>query len=656
MPGNTMMRQCSRVMNICGTNPTTSRIETVRPGCLKIAVLCVTAATAYGCSSKKGAEGTEWLVVTTDAAGIEAHRQRAEENSRAEFDALIEGLGGEYWWAGPDTVQLIESRKDEALTRLNALLTPGAPTAKGTAAALFLCRMGIESVRPYLVRVLAEGDATLRVRVLNEIGESLLGYSEENQRRYREFVQAAPDLVAGLVKHLDDRDVKIVKAAIQCCGSLQLPGANERFRALLARPDAPDRQRILFWLSKGPLTSDLLDVALATPASVDPNNPPDTSLLAAFARQDDVQLRQRARQELVRILDLWKDDGRLGFRGDRISLIEVLAETSGPEDLEWLRRAAAQEHGYYGQPLLARLITLEGDAGRERLETLLTDRARRSDMVQVAGRVYAGTGDSRIVAAIAAAAAGADPETTLTIATVLLDIGGDEARSQAAALVPRLEPTQGEHIQRRLNSPAIEELDAAVAGSGVMSPAALQRARAEFRSRPGGDSGWPPGLFEYMTAGGCAMIIDAETGELPCRHDRLLQEFAAASDGSLRPEAVHQEWHQENEEDFEAEYTLRFVHQSALYSGRLRNYGDWYDVERTVEIINRALSDAGLAQRFVGIGTGDQTAAFVFADPARLGPLAEQFHLPLSDNLAASMQAGKEFEERVREQLELEEQ
>jgi hypothetical protein len=194
-----------------------------------------------------------------------------------------------------------------------------------------------------------------------------------------------------------------------------------------------------------------------------------------------------------------------------------------------------------------------------------------------------------------------------------------------------------------------------MAGAGVISDAALQRAQTALQAPPDDEEASPPGLFECLLAGGCGLMFDAETGELPCRHDRLLQDFAAASDGVFRPEAVHQEWLQEDEDDFEGEYLLRFVHHERLYTGRFRNYGDWYDVERMLEIVNRALGDAGLAQRFVAIDTGGQTAAFVFADPAKLGPLAQQFHLPLSDNPAAAMQTGQEFEDRVREQLELEE-
>jgi hypothetical protein len=301
-------------------------------------------------------------------------------------------------------------------------------------------------------------------------------------------------------------------------------------------------------------------------------------------------------------------------------------------------------------------VTLEGDAGYDRLQTMLSDQARRLDAIDVAGAAFAGSGNSRIVSMLVTATAGADAETVLRTGNVLLEIGGDEARTQAAALVSRMEPTQAEHFQSGLHTPAIEELAAAIAGAGVMSAAALQRAQTALQAPPDDKEAPRPGLFEFLLAGGCGLMFDAESGELPCRHDRLLQDFAAASDGAFRPEAVHQEWLQQDEDDFEREYLLKFVHQGSLYTGRMRNYGDWYDVERVLEIVNRALSDAGVAQRFVAVGTGDQTAAFVCADPAKFRPLAGKFHLPLSDNPAAAMQTGQEFEGRLREQLELEEQ
>ena len=628
----------------------------MRHSCWKIAILCVTVVVAHGCSSKQSPDGTEWLVVTTDTAQIESHRKRAEATEQQEFEAIFDGLGTEYSWIDPGTVRLIESRRNEALTRLNGMLTAGAPTAKSTAAALLLCRMEIVSGRAHLVRVLAEGNATLRTRVLNEIDHGLLGYSAEDEQRYREFLLGWPELVSGLLKQLDDADANVVKAAIECRGRLELPGAHEKLITLLARPDAPHRQRILFWLSKGPLTPELLDVALRSRAlAVDPNSPPDTSLLQAFARSDEPVLRERARQELIRILEMWPDEGRTGFRGDRISLVEALADSSGPDDLDWLRAAAGRERGYYARGLLARLVTLEGDAGYDRLEAMLADPARRNDAIDVAGAAFAGSGDQRIVSMLVTATAGADAETVLRTSNVLLEIGGVEARTQAAALVSRMGPTQAEHFQGRLLTSSLEELAGAIAGAGVISAAAQERAQVELQAAPDHAGAEPPGLFEFLLSSGCALMFDAETGELPCRHDRLLQDFAAASDGMFQPEAVHQEWLQQDEDDFEGEYLLRFVHQDRMYTGRLRNYGDWYDVERTLEIVNRALSDAGVAQRFVALDTGDQTAAFVCADPAKLGPLAQKFHLPLSDNPAAAMQTGQEFEGRVLEQLKLEE-
>ena len=92
-------------------------------------------------------------------------------------------------------------------------------------------------------------------------------------------------------------------------------------------------------------------------------------------------------------------------------------------------------------------------------------------------------------------------------------------------------------------------------------------------------------------------------------------------------EAVAEIWHQENDDDFSADYTLQFIAGGRLYRGNLRNFGDWYDGERTTEMVNRALSDLGRKERFILLAGRDQFAEFVFADPDLFKPLAKKFNI-----------------------------
>ncbi|MEQ8855664.1 hypothetical protein [Gimesia sp.] len=146
-------------------------------------------------------------------------------------------------------------------------------------------------------------------------------------------------------------------------------------------------------------------------------------------------------------------------------------------------------------------------------------------------------------------------------------------------------------------------------------------------------------------------MFDAETSKIPCRHDRLILDFANASKGKFTPQWPVEYWHSKNEEDFDAPYTVQFVLENRLYRTGAENYGDWYDVEAIVRLINFALETTGRPERFITEQSGGQIASFIFADPFTFVPIARRYGLPLSTDPAEAMRKGLEFEERVINQL-----
>jgi hypothetical protein len=144
-------------------------------------------------------------------------------------------------------------------------------------------------------------------------------------------------------------------------------------------------------------------------------------------------------------------------------------------------------------------------------------------------------------------------------------------------------------------------------------------------------------LREQTTREGCdwSMVIlghfglltgfDTETGEVPCDHEVLIREFADGSRGLFQPEALMQQNGKTDDSDCE----VQFVFRDRLYRYCARNFGDYYDVEHTVSAMNRAMEDAGLAEQFVEMDTGDQTASFVFGELARVERAAKEFRWPL---------------------------
>ena len=231
----------------------------------------------------------------------------------------------------------------------------------------------------------------------------------------------------------------------------------------------------------------------------------------------------------------------------------------------------------------------------------------------------------------------------------MLRIGGDEARSAATGLVDRLEPDARTTILWKANGWNVVSVMDQVVGAGLLDESAYRRALEDLEVDDNDDEEADGSLLAVMWEANVFLAFDAETGMLPCRHDQLLRDFANSSRGIFTPEAVSQQWHQQNPEDFKADYTLQFVLDGRLYRVRIRNQGDWYDVERLVLAINRALKDAGHAERFYAMAVGGQVAQFVFATPEAAQTLSTKLYLPIDEDLDRAMREGKEFEERVLE-------
>jgi hypothetical protein len=448
---------------------------------------------------------------------------------------------------------------------------------------------------------------------------------------------------------LDDSDKDIVTAAVQTCGIMQVPGWHARIMKLLDRPDLADGGRVLYWLSKGPLSRELLEKAKVIFKSPERRGPGDwdVSLFEAFARDVDPELRQAGREELIGWL---RSSGGLelnSYRGDRLGVLETLAKTSRENDVEWLRTAVDAERGLYARSLLVALIRIEGNDGKTRLLRLLGDPNRQDVAIIAAGEVFAGTGDTDVVGALGSVAPSAAERTVDSICSALWSVGGDAAKQLLRELIPRLSTLHRAVFVNRLDERPKDLLKRRVIDSGILDAAAFDTAVQKAGSMKSPRDAGPLGLLDVLYAADMVVQFDVETDMLPCRHDQLVAQFARHSRGVFAPTAVSEEWHRRHAEDFDADYTLRFVVGDRLYEGRMRNLGDWYDVARVISMINRALRDSGNPEEFIGLATADQVASFVFCNRRTTEALAAEFEVPLSDDLDEARRAGVEFERKV---------
>jgi hypothetical protein len=149
---------------------------------------------------------------------------------------------------------------------------------------------------------------------------------------------------------------------------------------------------------------------------------------------------------------------------------------------------------------------------------------------------------------------------------------------------------------------------------------------------------------DYLQEMGNIYWFDAETGMFPNNHDNLMSEVAALSD---LKDAEFFETAPSNYDADDEPYQLRAELDGKSYQRQAENYGDWYDIEAVLALLNRVAVEAKRASRFTLLPTGDQTAIIWVADAATLATLHQRGLVGLSDaNLA--MVTGKAFEEEVK--------
>ena len=159
------------------------------------------------------------------------------------------------------------------------------------------------------------------------------------------------------------------------------------------------------------------------------------------------------------------------------------------------------------------------------------------------------------------------------------------------------------------------------------------------------------GVFGLLHAAKRYLDFDAETGIVPNRHDQLILEFAAASAGQFKPEAVLETYTPDSPDADTGKYAVQFISGGRLYRFEPRDLGDWYDVEATLAALNLALKDGGSASQFVPLASNGQVAEITFADPSTLKAAAPELGLEISTDPDDARKQGKAFEEGVIRQM-----
>lgn len=162
-----------------------------------------------------------------------------------------------------------------------------------------------------------------------------------------------------------------------------------------------------------------------------------------------------------------------------------------------------------------------------------------------------------------------------------------------------------------------------------------------------------PDASLILLSAGNAHLFDVETGMFPNEHERLLRALAGLSDGPLG-DVIFEEIPPEMDEYAESAvgpYRLRAYVNGQRYETQAVDYGDWYDVDAVLRLINKVAADINAKERYYPLHTGDQTLTIVAAPPAAFRQAVQAGILKAGEE-ATARELGKGYEEQVLRQLE----
>lgn len=591
------------------------------------------------------ADSSDWIRVSDSSQDI-ASAKRLSKSQDRDADGPL-NRPESIWYVDQATEELLTKNRETVIPKLVAVIESPTRNSKERArAASLLVRLRDRRGSDALATQLGSPISDECVSALREIPR-LHSVLPDSQPHF-DFLLEHASITDLLIQQLDHSDPEVVKAAIQANGMANTPQHIQKFRVLIRRGGNQSSARLAYWLARNGEASvvigDIEQFCREGMSEKDVSNV--AGALNHLAEKGDDSVRRR----VVLLIREYYERGDIDHAKYESSsgwqLMSIIADYADLELVDWLKSRLPDTEPIRRGKIYKALTRLEADGWKPMVLEALHPNETVVDASQALADKFRGTEDAQIVDALTSRLSGKESEQiTSAICSALITVGGERARLTVEKHLDQVDPWTRMDLIWQLRGMTLERVEPIIIETGVLTDAEVELAFAKAdRSKE------PQSLFLGLLADANRLLaFDVETGTLPCRHDQLLLSFAGISNGLFQPSDVSEAWHQQYEDDFEADYTLRFVVDGRYYEGRLRNHGDWYDVERLVAIANRALADSRHGERFLPLYSGGQVAFFTFGVPERFEQLATAIALPLENDPDRAMKEGKEFERQVLE-------
>ena len=209
----------------------------------------------------------------------------------------------------------------------------------------------------------------------------------------------------------------------------------------------------------------------------------------------------------------------------------------------------------------------------------------------------------------------------------------EQVRQNARACLAELDAAEAKATKPVIDSRILD----AFVRLGVITGAEADRGGAgvpEDQKRLVFAQGTP--AIEVLGRLGRYVFVERIAERIPYRHDFLIRQLGELAAAPFRPGAVMETYRplkspDEDDSGVPGEYRTQFIHAGRLYRFAPPDLGYQYNVPALIAAVNRALADAGVADRFVALSWDSSAIEYLFAPPDALRAAAAELGFDLQE-------------------------
>ena len=133
-------------------------------------------------------------------------------------------------------------------------------------------------------------------------------------------------------------------------------------------------------------------------------------------------------------------------------------------------------------------------------------------------------------------------------------------------------------------------------------------------------------IYSALDMAGIHVNFDSEADEIPVQYGVLLNKFSTASQGKFGPFKSYVQTRYDKKKELN-DYRFMVICNNKCFVMVPEDTGDWYDLAAFSQLVEALKAEVPMAEQFVPVETGDQTAWYIFGQPDKVKELIDTYKL-----------------------------